>query len=75
MIGLIRTAIRLAWLVVIVLGIKRLMEIAQGGADTLAQRIESGDADGLAASFQRVHDALHRGQAHRAPGTDPFGEM
>ena len=75
MIGLIRMLLRFAWLTLFVLGLKRALEIAQGGADSLTERLESGEQGGVETALVRLHAALHRRQAHEAGGSDAFGEM
>lgn len=75
MIGLIRLLLRFAWLTLFVLGLKRALEIVQGGVDLLTERIESGEQGGVETALVRLHAALHRRQAHDAAGGDAFGEM
>lgn len=75
MIGLIRLLLRFTWLAIFVLGARRALEILQGGANALADGLESGEQGGLETTLSRLHDALHRRQAHDSGATDPFGEM
>lgn len=66
MIGLIRIALRFAWLTIMVLGIRRALELIRHGTDELAQRIEEGDDSGVAGAVVRIHEALlRRGSAEQ----------
>ncbi len=60
MISLTRIALRFAWLAIMVLGIRRALELIQHGTDELAQRIEEGDDSGVAGAIVRIHEALLR---------------
>tara|TARA_Y100001936_G_C16093163_1_gene688612 strand:- start:9228 stop:9401 length:174 start_codon:yes stop_codon:yes gene_type:complete len=45
-----------------VLGIKRALEIAERGTDSLAEKLESGEGGQLESSIARLHSALHRSE-------------
>ena len=75
MIGLIRLILRFVWLTLFLLGVKRALEIAQGGANEIIDRIEEGEGGNAERLLARLHDALHHRQAQHAAGDDPFGEM
>ncbi|MEX2599874.1 MAG: hypothetical protein WD533_09495 [Dehalococcoidia bacterium] len=75
MFGLIRLILRYMWLAIIILGVRKAMELAQGGADDLIDRVEEGEDSGLSRTLVRLHEALHRRQAKQAGNTDAFGEM
>jgi hypothetical protein len=76
-IALIRLLLRFLWLAIFVLGVRRAVEIVREGLDGLVDRVEEGEAGPLEQALVRLHEALHRRQAHRAaeaaPG--PLGEM
>ncbi len=73
--GLIRLILRYLWLAIIILGVRKLMEIVQDGTDDLIERVEEGDDSGLVRTLTRLHDALHRQQSRQASKGDAFGEM
>ena len=75
MFGLIRLILRYMWLAIIILGVRKAMEIMQDGADDLIDRVEEGEAGGLARTLTRLHEALHRRHGQQAAATDAFGEM
>ena len=75
MIGLIRLILRFTWLTLFVLGVRRAVEILQGGADEFIDRIEEGESGALERLLARLHEALHNRQSHHAGPDDPFGEM
>ena len=75
MFGLIRLILRFVWLTLFILGVRRALEIIQGGVETVADRIEEDEAGGLEKPLVRVHEALHRREAHHPGDTDPRGEM
>lgn len=75
MISLIRLILRFTWLGLFVLGVKRAVEIFQGGADQFIDRLEEGESGPVERMFARLHEALHHRQTHHAGGDDPFGEM
>jgi len=58
--GLMRMLIRVAWLAIIVLGLRRAFELTQGGIEAMAENIEAGDEPAPVGSIRRVHDALHK---------------
>lgn len=60
MISLIRLLLRVVWLVLLVLGIKRAIEIAENGTDALADKLETGEGGSLETSIARLHSALHK---------------
>ena len=62
MISLIRLLLRVVWLVLMVLGIKRALEIAERGTDSLAEKLESEEGGQLESSIARLHSALHRSE-------------
>ena len=62
MISLIRLLLRVVWLVLLVLGIKRALEIAENGTDALAEKLESGEGGSLETSLARLHSALHKSE-------------
>ena len=62
MISLIRLLLRVVWLVLLVLGIKRALEIAENGTDALAEKLESGERGSLETSLARLHSALHKSE-------------
>jgi hypothetical protein len=51
------------------------LEIIQGGVETVADRIGEDEAGGLEKTLVRVHEALHRREAHHPGDTDSLGEM
>ncbi|MEK9658350.1 MAG: hypothetical protein VW450_00155 [Chloroflexota bacterium] len=77
MIGLIRLLLRFLWLAIFVLGVRGAAQIVREGLDGVVDRIEEGEAGPAEQALVRLHEALHRRQAHRAadaaPG--PLGEM
>lgn len=75
MIALIRLILRLTWLALFALGLKRTVELLQGEADQLINRIEEGESGTAERIFARIHEALHHRQSHHTGGEDPFGEM
>ncbi len=62
MISLISLLLRVVWLVLLVLGIKRALEIAENGTDALAEKLESGEGGSLETSLARLHSALHKSE-------------
>tara|TARA_Y100000817_G_scaffold297533_1_gene273948 strand:+ start:1953 stop:2156 length:204 start_codon:yes stop_codon:yes gene_type:complete len=54
--------LRVVWLVLLVLGIKRALEIAENGTDALAEKLESGEGGSLETSLARLHSALHKSE-------------
>jgi len=74
-ISLIRLILRFTWLALFVLGVRRAMELLQGGADQLIDRLEEGGSGSPEQTLARLHEALHHRQAQHAAGDDPFGEM
>jgi|TARA_B100000530_G_scaffold332828_1_gene279809 hypothetical protein len=62
LISLIRLLLRVVWLVLLVLGIKRALEIAENGTDALAEKLESGEGGSLETSLARLHSALHKSE-------------
>ena len=62
MISLIRLLLRVVWLVLLVLGIKRALEFAENGTDALAEKLESGEGGSLETSLARLHSALHKSE-------------
>lgn len=76
MTALIRLLLRFLWLTLFVLGVRRALEIAQGGADQMIDRIEEGEAGPLERTLARLHEALHDRRSHQAnTSDDPFGKM
>lgn len=75
MFGLIRLILRYVWLAIIILGVRKAMELAQDGTDDLIERVEEGEDGGLARTLVRLHEALHRRQGQQASKVDAFGEM
>lgn len=75
MIGLIRILLRFVWLALFILGVRRAVEIIQGGAEGLVDTFEADQTGGLGRTITRVHEALHRMHAHESNGTDALGEM
>ncbi len=75
MIGLIRLTLRFVWLALFILGVRRALEILQGGAEGLVDQLEKGEDDGFGHTLVRLHEALHRTHAHENNGTDALGEM
>ena len=74
-ISLIRLILRFTWLALFVLGVRRAMEILQGGADQFIDTLEEGGSGGPERTLARLHEALHQRQVQHAAGDDPFGEM
>ena len=74
MLGLIQLLLRIGMLAVFVLGVKQAVELAQGGAEMLIDRLEAGDDGPVETTLSQLHGALHRRSARQAGG-DPFGEM
>jgi hypothetical protein len=78
-ISLIRLILRFTWLALFVLGVRRAMEMIQGGADQFIDKIEEGESESESGSAERtlarLHEALHHRQSQHAGGDDPFGEM
>ena len=75
MFGLLRLILRFVWLGLFILGVRRAMELLQGGTDALIQRIEAGEGGEWEWRLERLHAALHRRKSGDAPNSDPFGEM
>ena len=80
MFGLARLVLQFVWLGIMVLGVRKAMEIARQGVDDLVYRIEEGDSSGLAGTVVRVYDALQRrAKATRdvepEQGPDVYGEL
>ena len=75
MLGLIRLILRFVWLTLFILGVRRALEVIQSGVETVADRIGEDEAGGLEKTLVRVHEALHRREAHHPGDTDPLGEM
>jgi hypothetical protein len=75
LIALIRLILRFAWLALFVLGVKRAVELIQGGADQFIDSLEEGHSGTAERMFARFHEALHHRQSQHAGGDDPFGEM
>ena len=75
MIGLIRLLLRFVWLALFILGVRRALEIVQGGVNELIDRIDEGESGSLERLLASLHEALHRRQAHHSGGDDPLGEM
>jgi hypothetical protein len=75
LLGLIRLILRFVGLTLFILGVRRALEIAQGGVEAIADRIEEDEAGGIERTLVRVHEALHRREAHHSGGTEPLGEM
>ena len=75
MLGLIRLILRFVWLTLFILGARRALEIIQGGAETVADRIEEDEAGGLEKALVRIHAALHQRKAYHPGDTDPLGKM
>ena len=73
--GLIRLLLRFAWLGIMVLGIRRIVELVQDGVDQVVRQIETGESSGVAGALIRVHEALHRRHGHDLPAGDVVGEM
>jgi hypothetical protein len=67
--------LRFVWLTLLILGARRALEIIQGGAETVADRIEEDEAGGLEKALVRIHEALHQREAHHPGDTDPLGKM
>ena len=79
MIGLVRLTLRFVWLAIMIQGVRKVMETAHEGAETLITRIESGDESGLTQTIVRLHHALHRRDTvQEAKGSargDVYGEV
>ncbi len=75
MLGLIRLTLRFVWLTLFILGVRRAIEIVQGGADAFIDRIEEGEAEGIGRILVRLHEVLHRVHAHASDDGDALGEM
>ncbi|MDA0797493.1 MAG: hypothetical protein O2884_02270 [Chloroflexi bacterium] len=75
MISLMRLILRFTWLTLLVLGVRRAMEMIQGGADQFIDKIEEGESGSAERTLARLHEALHHRQSQHAGGDDPFGEM
>lgn len=73
--SIIRLMLRLIWVAIIVLGVKRLLELMQSGLDEVISRVEEGEQDGVSESIVRLHEALHRRHGHEVQGSDATGEM
>jgi hypothetical protein len=67
--------LRFVWLTLFILGVKRAIEIVQGGTNELIDRIEEGETGGFERLLTRLHEALHHRQTQHAAGADPFGEV
>jgi hypothetical protein len=74
-IGLIRLTLRFLWLTLFILGVRRALQIVQGGVDELIDRIEEGESGSFERLLARMHEALHRRQSQHTGGADAFGEM
>ena len=75
MIDIVRLLLRFAWLALFILGVRKALELAQGGIEEAARRVEEGDTSSVSRSLVDVHDALHRRQGQRGDTADTFGEM
>ena len=75
MLALIRLLLRFVWLTVLILGVRRAAELAQGGAAEFIERLEEGEGGPAERLLARLHDALHHRQANQTGGEDEFGEM
>ena len=75
MLGLIRLLLRFAWLGIMVLGARQLIEYVQQGLDQIVGQIESGETSGPAGMLLRLHEALHRRHGHDIPSGDVVGEL
>ena len=75
MLGLTRLLLRFAWLGIMVLGVRRLIELGQDGVDQIVRQIETGETSGAAGALVKVHEALHRRHGHDLPAGDVVGEM
>ena len=76
MIALIRLLLRFIWLTLFALGLRRALEIVQGGTDQMIDRIEEGESGPLERTLARLHEALHDRRSHQADTSDaPLGEM
>ena len=75
MIGLIRMILRFVWLTLFILGLRRAIEIVQGGLNDLIDSVEEGETGPVERLLARLHEALHHRQAQHAGGDDPFGEV
>jgi len=73
--GLTRLLLRFVWLGIMVLGVRRVIEVAQDGVDQIVQQIETGETSGAAGALVKVHEALHRRLGHDLPVDDVVGEM
>jgi hypothetical protein len=60
MFGLIRLVLQFIWLAIMVMGIRKAIELAQQGTDDLVRGIERGDNFGLAGTVVRVYEALQQ---------------
>ena len=75
MLGLVRFLVRIVWLAVFILGVRRALEIVKGGTEELISRIDEGEGTGLDQILIRLHEALHHGHARRSGEPDAFGEL
>jgi hypothetical protein len=75
LISLIRLLLRFAWLTLFVLGVRRALEIIQGGVNEFIGHVEEGESGTAERLLARLHEALHHRQAHHTGQDDPFGEM
>ena len=75
MFGLVHFFVRVALFAVFILGVRRALEIAKGGAEELISRIDEGEGTGLDQVIIRLHEALHRSHARRSGEPDAFGEL
>jgi hypothetical protein len=75
-IGLIRISLRFAWLAIMVLGIRKVVQMAQSGVDDLAREIEAGNTTGASGTLLRIHEALLK-RDHDKSGQEPdvFGKL
>jgi hypothetical protein len=64
-IGLIRITLRFLWLTLFILGVRRAMQLVQGGAEELIDRVEEGESGALERLLARLHEALHRRQSQQ----------
>jgi hypothetical protein len=75
LIGLIRIILRFVWLTLFILGVKRALELVQGGANELIDHLEEGGNGRLERLLARLHEALHHRKSQHSNGADAFGEM
>lgn len=75
MIGLIRLMLKFTWLGIMVLGARQLVEFLQQGMDSVVDQIDQGESSGMAGALVKLHNSLHRREAHDLPSSDAFGEL